>query len=192
MSPRKRGFHATTVEGFMTSPPLAGGRATLVGDLIDQMVDRGASSVVIVDGEKPVGIVTKGDLLGMLASLEPEEGCFIQITGLEGHDPFFMDEVWAVIDPVVQRMAAHVRPLTLYLHVMEHHRTSGHRVECRVRMNTDRGLYVATAEDDNIMRAVAEVMARLDKIVKRDVDRGRPSPNKARSGVTKAGHAKVV
>ncbi len=191
-SPRRSGKNATTVEGFMTTPPLAGGRATKVGDLIDQMVDRGASSVVIVEGDRPVGIVTKADLLGMVASLEPEEGCFIQITGLEEHDPFFMDEVWAVIDPMVQRVAARVRPLTLYLHVMEHHRASGHRVECRVRMNTDRGLYVATTEDDNIMRAVSDVMDRLEKIVKRDVDRGRPNPNKARSGQTKAGHAKVV
>lgn len=191
-SPRRNDKHSTTVEGFMTRPPLAGGKSTKVGKLIDDMIDRGASSVVIVEEDKPIGIVTKADLLGMVASLEPEEGCFIQVTGLEDHDPFFMDEVWAVIDPLVQRTAAHVRPLTLYVHVMEHHRTSGHRVECRARMNTDRGLYVATSEDENILRAVSDVMGRMEKIVKRDVDRGRPNPNKARSGVTKPGHAKVV
>lgn len=191
-SPRRSRKDSTTVEGFMTRPPLAGGRATPVGKLIDDMIDRGASSVVIVEKDKPVGIVTKADLLGMVASLEPEEGCFIQVTGLEDHDPFFMDEVWAVIDPLVQRTAAHVRPLTLYVHVMEHHRTNGHRVECRARMNTSRGLYVSTSEDENVLRAVAEVMGRLEKIVKRDVERGRPNPKKARSGVTKPGHAKVV
>ncbi len=191
-SPRRRDKEHTTVEGFMSTPPLAAGRHSRVGALIDDMIERGASSVVIVEDERPVGIVTKADLLGMIASLEPEEGCFIQITGLEDHDPFFMDEVWGVIDPVVRRIASRARPLTLYLHVMEHHRPAGHRVECRVRMNTDRGLYVATSEDDNIMRAIAEIMGRLDKIIKRDVDRGRPSPNKARSGVTKPGHAKVV
>jgi len=191
-SPRKREKNRTTVEGFMTAPPLAGGRTTPVGRLIDDMIDRGASSVIIVDGERPVGIVTKADLLGMVASLEPEEGCFIQITGMEGHDPFLTEELWAVIDPAVKRTAAHTRPLTLHVHVMEHHRAAGHRVECRVRMQTDRGLFVATSEDDNIARAVAEVMDRLEKIVRRDVDRTRPSPNKARSGVTKAGHAKVV
>lgn len=188
---RREGYH-TTVEGFMTSPPLSAGRGTKVGALIDDMVELGASSVVIVEGERPVGIVTKGDLLGMMASLEPEEGCFMQITGMEGHDPFLTDELWSVIDPTVKRIAAHARPLTLHVHVMEHHRSNGHRVECRVRMNTDNGLYVATSEDDNILRAVAEVMDRLEKIVGRDVDRTRPSPNKARSGVTKAGHAKVV
>jgi CBS domain-containing protein/ribosome-associated translation inhibitor RaiA len=191
-SPKRTRKSATTVGSFMSTPALAARRGQKVGGLIDTMVKHGSSSVVVVDGERPVGIVTRSDLLELLASSEPEEGCFIQLTGLERHDPFLTDEVYTVVDPGVLRVAAFARPLTLYLHVMEHHRASGHRVECRVRLNTDRGLYVAKSEDDSIMRAVAEVMSRLERQVKRDVDRGRPNPKKARSGVTKPGHAKVM
>ena len=181
-----------TVKGLMRSPAVETRRSTSVGELIDLMEESGTSSVVVVEGERPVGIVTQADLLSLVASLEPREGCFIQITGLERHDPFFMEEVWDVVDPAVMKMATQLRPLALHLHVMEHHRPNGHRVECRARLNTDRGLIVATNEDDDVMRAVAGLFDRLEKIATREKDRSRLNPNKARAGVQPAGRAKVV
>ena len=178
---RERKTHIT-VEGIMTTPVVEAPRDALVGSLIDQMLEAKASSVVITEKSKPVGIVTKGDLLEMIASYEPREGVFIQITGLEGHDPFIIEDLFSEVDPMMKKLALHVRPLTFNLHVMEHHRAYGHRVECRARLLTDRGLFTATEEDDDILRAAVGVLENIEKQVVREKDRRRPSPRKARAG----------
>jgi len=191
-SPTREKKGAMTVEGVMTSPVVDAPRTALVGDLIDRMIETKASSVVIAEKDAPDGIVTKADLIDMIASLAPREGVFLQVTGLEGHDPFVLEDVFAAVEPAVLKLASHVRPRTFNAHVMEHHRTYGHRAEVRARLQTDVGLFTATAEDDDLMRAVAGVLERLEKQVLRDKDRRRPSPRKARSGEPRRGPAKLT
>lgn len=191
-SPKRQERTAITVEGVMTAPVVEAGRDVPVGDLIGRMTESKASSVVITEEMKPVGIVTKGDLIEMIASLAPREGVFLQVTGLEGHDPFLLEDVFSLIEPSMKKLATHVRPVTFNLHVMEHHRSYGHRAEVRARLLTDRGLFTATDDGDDLMRAVAGVLGRIGKQVLRDADRRRPSPRKARAGVPPAGRAKVV
>ena len=191
-SPRRQASTSVTVEGIMTSPVVEASRDALVGDLIDSMLEAKASSVVITEGTKPVGIVTKGDLLEMIASYEPREGVFMQLTGLEGHDPFISEDLFAEIEPVMKRIAHHVRPLTFNLHVIEHHRNYGHRVECRARLLTERGLFTATEDDDDILRAAVGVLDNLEKQIIREKERHRPSPRKARAGVPPAKRARAV
>jgi ribosome-associated translation inhibitor RaiA len=156
------------------------------------MLEAKASSVVITERSKPVGIVTKADLLEMIASFEPREGVFLQLTGLEGHDPFISEDLFAEIEPAMKRLAHHVRPLTFNLHVIEHHRNYGHRVECRARLLTDRGLFTASEDDDDILRAAIGVLENLEKQIVREKDRSRPSPRKARAGVPPAKRARAV
>lgn len=180
-----------TVEGVMTSPVVEANREATVAELSTLMLESKASSVVIAEGEKPKGIVTKGDLLELVASVAPREGCFLQVTGLEGHDPFMLEDVFSVIEPGIKKIAVHVRPMAFNLHVMEHHRTYGHRGEVRARLQTERGLFTATAEDDDVLRAVDTVIEKLESQVHRDKDKHRPSPNKARAGAMPRGRAKL-
>jgi CBS domain-containing protein/ribosome-associated translation inhibitor RaiA len=188
---RKKGAQIT-VESIMTTPVEEAPRNRPVGEIIDQMLRTRASSVVITEGNKPAGIITKGDLVEMIASLAPREGVFIQVTGLEGHDPFILEDVFTVIEPALLRLATHAKPLTFNVHVMEHHRSYGHRAEVRARLQTQRGLFTATDEDEDILRATANVLDRLEKQIVREKDRRRPSPHKARAGLPPAGRAKVV
>lgn len=191
-SPLREKKGAMTVKGVMTSPVVDAPRSALVGDLIDRMILTRASSVVISEKDTPDGIVTKGDLIDMIASLAPRKGVFLQVTGLEGHDPFVLEDVFASVEPAILKLASHVRPMTFNVHVMEHHRDYGHRAEVRARLQTDMGLFTATAEDDDLMAAVAGVLERLEKQVLREKDRKRPSPRKARSGEPRRGPSKLT
>jgi CBS domain-containing protein/ribosome-associated translation inhibitor RaiA len=182
---------ATTVEGVMTTPVVEAGRDATVEELARRMEASKASSVVITEGGRPRGIVTKGDLLELVASLAPREGCFLQVTGLEGHDPFVLEDVFGVIEPAVVKIATHLKPVSLNAHIMEHHRPYGHRAEVRARLQTDKGLFTAVAEDDDLLRAVDGVLERLEAQVKREKDRRRPSPRKARAGQMPRGRAKL-
>ena len=181
-----------TVEGVMTTPVVEASRDATVADLSNLMRESGASSVVITADGRPKGIVTKGDLLELVASVAPREGCFLQVTGLEGHDPFMLEDVFGVIEPGIKKIATHVKPVSFNLHVMEHHRTYGHRGEIRARLQTDRGLFTAVAEDEDLLRAVDLVLGRLESQVRKEKDRRRPSPRKARAGQPPRGRAKVV
>lgn len=191
-SPLRQKKGTMTVKGVMTSPVVDAPRTALVGNLIERMFQTKASSVVIVEGDAPQGIVTKGDLIDMIASLAPRKGVFLQITGLEGHDPFLLEDVFASVEPAILKLSSYVRPTTFGIHVMEHHRDNGHRAEVRARLQTDVGLFTATAEDDDLMRAVAGVLERLEKQVLREKDRKRLSPRKARSGQPRRGPAKLT
>ncbi len=191
-SPKREARTRITVEGVMTAPVVEAPRDTTVARIVDLMMASRASSVVITEGGKPKGIVTKGDLIEMIASLAPREGVFLQVTGLEGHDPFLLEDVFAQVEPAMKKLATFVRPFTFNLHVSEHHRAYGHRAEVRARLLTDRGLFTATAEDDDLMRAVDGVLDRLETQIQRDNDRKRPSPRKARSGAPPLGPSKLT
>ncbi len=191
-SPLREKKGEMTVKGVMTSPVVDAPRSALVGDLIDRMLETKASSVVIAEKDTPDGIVTKGDLIDMIASLAPRKGVFLQVTGLEGHDPFILEDVFGTVEPAIVKLASHVRPMSFNIHVMEHHRDYGHRAEVRARLQTDVGIFTATSEDDDLMRAVAGVLDRLEKQVLREKDRKRPSPRKARSGQPRRGSSKLT
>ncbi len=191
-SPERQMRANITVDGLMTTPVVEAPRDTTVEKLADLMIESRASSVVITDGGKPKGVVTKGDLIELIASLAPRDGVFLQITGLENHDPFIVEDVFAQVEPAMQKMAAFARPVTFNLHVSEHHRDYGHRAEVRARLLTDRGLFTATDEGDDLMRAVSGVLERLEKQIHREKDRSRPSPRKARSGMPPAGPSKLT
>lgn len=190
-SPKRQVRTRVTVEGIMTVPVVEASRDATVEELARLMLESKASSVVISEEGQPKGIVTKGDLLELIASVAPREGCFLQVTGLEGHDPFMLEDVFSVIEPGIKRIATHERPMSFNAHIMEHKRTYGHRAEVRARLQTERGLVTATAEDEDLLRAVDLVLQRLESQVKHEKDRKRPSPNKARSGQPPRGRSKL-
>lgn len=58
---------AATVGAVMTTPVIGMGAGTDVGDVVTAMLDDRVRSIPIVDGSRVVGIVTRRDLIRMLA-----------------------------------------------------------------------------------------------------------------------------
>jgi citrate synthase len=57
------GVAASTVAEVMSAPPVTASPSELISDAAARMRDRGVGSVIVVDGERPIGILTERDLV---------------------------------------------------------------------------------------------------------------------------------
>src|SRR4051812_13365643 len=53
----------STVAEIMSAPPATAAPSELISEAAARMQDRGVGSVVVVDGERPIGILTERDLV---------------------------------------------------------------------------------------------------------------------------------
>ena len=140
------------VRTIMHSPAVTVPRGTTTGAAARLMTQERVSSVFIVEGGRPAGIVSQADLIGLaVGGSAPREGelgdVFVQIQGLRASgDPAILADIDQVIAKGLRRIARHVRPVMLNVHFSPHasHRSGEASVEGR--LNTDHEILYAVAQ----------------------------------------------
>ncbi len=157
------------VKGVMSTPPVTVGVEQSAAEAARLMDEFGISSVVVVDGGRPIGIVTQVDLLEQLASLQTREEAFVQISGLDNEDWWTYEILYAAIGRGLRRIANIVHPRILNVHVVTH-RTGGdtNKYSIRARLTTTDGLYVARDYDWDPWMAMQKVMEQFERRIKKE------------------------
>lgn len=113
---------------------------------VEEMFDVGGSSLVVTADGEPFGIVTKTDLLDAL-TWEAEGNRAVQVYGTDLLDDIQYEDVVAMIDRF-DEMDGGMRVLDAKVHLHEH--DEKHRgtplLFVRLRLYTDRGLFLASGE----------------------------------------------
>jgi CBS domain-containing protein/ribosome-associated translation inhibitor RaiA len=133
------------------------------------------SSVFVVDNGRPTRIVAQTDLLTLVVgSTAPARGrtgvedVYVEVTGLRGSsDPGLLADIDHMVAGSLKRIAHHVRPILLSLHLSPHstHRTSDLTVEAR--LHTDQGIFYASHTGWNLMAGISGLMDELTSQVQR-------------------------
>jgi CBS domain-containing protein/ribosome-associated translation inhibitor RaiA len=133
------------------------------------------SSVFVVENGRPTRIVAQTDLLTLVVGITPPthgrggvEDVYVEVTGLRGSsDPGLLADIDHMVAGSLKRIAHHVRPILLSLHLSPHstHRTSDLTVEAR--LHTDAGIFYASHTGWNLMAGISGLMDELTSQVQR-------------------------
>ncbi len=158
------------VTAVMDWKPLVVGVRDPSGVVAQKMQEHDQSAAVLVENNRPVGVVTCGDLLEPVAAefARETEGLYVQIAGLDGVDTFDRQAVDSVIQEHLGRVASAVKdPEYLYLHVKSYHEDgSRQKFSIRARLADAKGTLNARSHAYNLPEAVDLAMDRLSQIAK--------------------------
>ncbi len=147
------------IEEPVTIPP-----GTSVGDAAALMLDRSISSLPIVEDGHLHGIVTRHDLVELVASFRRRDMMYMQITGLENEDRFESEQMERIITQSVQKIARIMPPLMLSLHVGKY-KQEGIRTKysLHARLVTGNGVMNAMSAQWDLIQATTELMRTFER-----------------------------
>ena len=159
------------VKGVMRYPVVTIGPDATVDRVAELMLKHDVSSVVVVDGETPTGIVTKLDLIELVAGLKEREELLVQIGGLE-EQPDVYESLYDIIRKTMEKLAHVVTPRTLTIHVQTY-KAEGDRVKSslRARFATSHRMYYLTHFDWDLHMAMTGLMDLLEKQILKEKER---------------------
>ncbi len=156
-------------------PPVYVGKEANLGEVIEKMFEMSSYIVCVVDESmKPIGIITQKDILDYIMTKKPQEGVFVQITGLDIEDIVPYESIYAMVEKFLSKIKdfKRLKPLYLNFHVEEHHATSGEiKYSVRAKLTTESKVFYTKAVDWNLFRAFAETIDQLERMVKREKKR---------------------
>ena len=161
------------IRDVMASPV----RTTTPDETLDaavaEMFEIGASSLVVTDDGSPHGIVTKTDVLESL-TWEAGGNRGVQVYGTDLIDDLHYDEIVARIETFDDRDHG-MNVLDAKVHFHEHDETRRGRplLLARVRLHTDRGLFVASGEGYGASHALSEASEILERQIRDEKTYGR-------------------
>ena len=142
---------------------------TSVGNAAQLMSEHSITSVIVVDGNKPVGVVTKLNLIEHIASVKKREEVYVQINGLSEESSFQLDSIYAIIQKSLQGIAKVTVPTFFSMHVAQYNiETGASKYSLRIILNTSKKSFYAKAHDWNLMKATDDVMNVLEKMVRKE------------------------
>ena len=140
---------------------------------VDEMFAVGGSALVVTDDGSPFGIVTKTDVLDAL-TWEAEGNRAVQVYGVD----LLGDVSYEAVVSMVETFDARDGEMTLLdakIHLHEHdERLRGTPlVLARIRLHTDRGLYIASGEGYGARLALNEARDAIERQIRDRKTRGR-------------------
>jgi CBS domain-containing protein/ribosome-associated translation inhibitor RaiA len=159
------------IQSVMTYPPVTVSGDARLKDVVGRMLDHDISSVFVTEGEEPVGVVTKADLMEFVAGVQEREEILVEVSGLHEQEIVF-DEMYGRIRRAVRRVSGIVTPRILQIHVVTY-REDGDRTKysLRARLTTDRGVYHLKHYDWDLLAAVDGLMDLFERRIKKEKDR---------------------
>lgn len=154
------------VESAMIEDPVIITPGTTVGKAAEIMLERNISSLPIAEERELRGIVTRYDLVELVASFRRREMMYMQITGLEREDRFETEQMERVITQSVQKIARIVDPLMFSLHVTKYNQ-EGIRAKYSLngRLVTANGVMNANAVQWDLIQATTDLMGMFERRV---------------------------
>ncbi len=157
------------VKSIMRSPVTVKPDANLKQGLV-VMSEKRISSLVVVENDEPVGIITSADLVELAARFREREGLFVQISGLE-EQPDVYDQIYDMIQKAMRRISNLVTPRLLNLHIVQY-KAEGDKSKwsLRARFATDHRMYHLKHFDWDLFKALDGMLDQLEARVKEQKD----------------------
>jgi CBS domain-containing protein/ribosome-associated translation inhibitor RaiA len=161
-----------SVGSVMRYPPVTVGPDADVHRAVELMAKNRISSVIVVDKDEPVGIITTQDLMQFLAGLVERKQLFVEVSGLEDEPPETYDEIYDLIQKEMGRIAEIVEPRTFTIHFQKYS-PEGDRFKysLRARFATAHRVYHAHHFDWDLRAALKGLLDILHKRILKEKER---------------------
>ncbi|GAB7020925.1 CBS domain-containing protein [Halostagnicola bangensis] len=161
------------VRDVMTSPVRTVEPSETLETTVEKMFDIDASSLVVTDDGSPHGIVTKTDVLDSL-TWEAGGNRGVQLYGASLIDDLSYDDIVEMIEKFDDRDHG-MNILDAKIHLQEHDETRRGQslLLARVRLYTDRGLFIASGEGYGAKHAINDARNVLERQIREAKTDGR-------------------
>ncbi|MCU4925745.1 CBS domain-containing protein [Halobacteria archaeon AArc-dxtr1] len=161
------------VRDVMASPVRTISPAETLEMAVEELFEIDASSLVVTDDGSPHGIVTKTDILDSL-TWEAGGNRSVQLYGASLIDDLSYDEIVDMIEMLDDRDHG-MNILDAKVHLQEHDETRRGQslLLARVRLYTDRGLFLASGEGYGAKHALSEAREVLERQIRDEKTDGR-------------------
>ena len=175
------------VKGLMRYPVVTVGPDATVRKAAELMGKNGISSVIVVEKDAAVGVVTKLDLAELLASRREREEVLVQISGLE-EQPEVYEALYDIIQKAMKKISNITTPRSLIVHVQTY-KAEGDRAKwsLHARFQTTHRMQYLAHFDWDLNLAMAGLMDLLEKQVLKTKERRVTDRRKAPSSVGRGG-----
>ncbi|MEF8841609.1 MAG: CBS domain-containing protein [Haloarculaceae archaeon] len=161
------------VRDVMTSPVRTINPAETLDVAVEEMFEIDASSLVVIEDGTPHGIVTKTDILDAL-TWEAGGNRAVQVYGIDLVDDVSYDDIVAVVEKFDDRdHDMNVLDAKIHLHEHDEKRRGTPLLLVRIRLHTDRGLYIASGEGYGASHALNEARDVLERQIRDRKTHGR-------------------
>ena len=152
-------------EDVMNSPVETTTPDESLEDATESMLDRSFSSLVVVEGNDPVGIITKTDILRSL-TWDEETRMDVQISNVEFLDPMSNEDVATMLEEVADKYAD-MQVLHAHVHLKRHKENmrGNPLILARVVLYTNKGQFVVKGEGYGPRRALRLARDKLERRV---------------------------
>ncbi len=167
----RKGAPKAVVKSLMRSPAITLSPESKLGQALKLMLRNDVSSVVIEEDQEPIGLVTKADVLEVIASFREKQELLVQISGLE-EQPDVYEQMYEMVQKGMKRIAGIVTPKILSIHVVKY-KGDGDRTKwsLRCRLTTSKGLEYAKHFDWDLFIALDGLLDQLENRIKKEKDR---------------------
>ncbi|WP_290815909.1 CBS domain-containing protein [Halovivax sp.] len=161
------------VRDVMTSPVRTIAPDETLDVAVREMFEVGASSLVVTDDGSPHGILTKTDVLDAL-TWEAGGNRGVQIYGVDLIDDATYEDIVAMVEKFDDRDGEmNVLDAKVHLHEHDEKRRGTPLLLARIRLHTDRGLFVASGEGYGAKHAMNEARDVLERQIRDRKTHGR-------------------
>jgi CBS domain-containing protein len=161
------------VRDLMVSPVRTVEPTATVATAVDRMFEFGGSSLVVENDGTPDGIITKTDVLDAL-TWEAEGSRAVQVYGSSLLGDTSYEDIVALVDGFDDRDGGmSVLDAKVHLHEHDETRRGTPLLLARVRLHTDRGLYLGSGEGYGASQALNEARGVLERQIRDRKTRGK-------------------
>ncbi|WP_340101456.1 CBS domain-containing protein [Salinibaculum salinum] len=133
---------------------------------VEEMFAIDASSLVVTENGSPYGIITKTDVLDSL-TWEAGGNRAVQVYGTDLIDDMSYDDIVAMVEKFDDRdHGMNVLDAKVHLHEHDEKRRGTPLLLARIRLHTDRGLYIASGEGYGASHALNEARDTLERRIR--------------------------
>ncbi|MFB6134018.1 MAG: CBS domain-containing protein [Halanaeroarchaeum sp.] len=161
------------VSDVMVSPVRTIDPDATLDTAVEEMFEMEGSSLVVLREDTPVGILTKTDVLDAL-TWEAEGNRAVQLYGASLMDDMSYEDVVEVIDAFDERDSG-MSVIDAKIHLHEHDEQLRGRplLLARIRLHTDRGLFIASGEGYGANHAIGEARSILERQIRDEKTKGK-------------------
>lgn len=171
MAAEKETIMGVQVSTVMNDNPLTAEKQTSLSSISAEMTRYKNSGIVITEEGAPVGIVTTRDLLEFYLSGREKKGAYVQITGLGKEDPIVAATTDRMLKDTVQKISSFLPVQFLFLHTKRHEKGGKTKYSVRVRLMTDKGIFISKAIGWDLRDAAGKALDEIEEITIRDKER---------------------
>ncbi len=152
------------VQSIMSEPPITTDPDSTIHDAAEKMIEHDISTLVVTKNDEIIGVLTRYDLIEILASFREKKEVYVQINGVEEGGPEVYDQMYDLIQGFLEKINKVLKPLVLNVHVVSHRKEGTQRkYSVRLRLSTDHGMLYAKEIDWNMMKALDDALDSLKK-----------------------------